>query len=80
MVAGISMARKGELAHLVWLGLILAIIGNVILISLDHNSSSWIYFVYLIPANFGQGMVYPALLFKFVSYYSKQGVCLDASI
>src|ERR1700758_902502 len=63
VVAGIIMSRWGRLSELVRAGCLLMMVGNGLIASLLYKDASWKYLVYLFPANFGQGMSYPAILF-----------------
>lgn len=75
------MSRWGRLSELVRIGCLLMLVGNGLVASLKYEDSSWKYLVYLFPANLGQGMSYPAILFTFLAAFdhdreyfpSKQG-------
>lgn len=80
LIAGIVMSRVGKLSWLVRMGCFLMMLGNGLVASLQFTESArWKYVLYLIPANLGQGMAYPGILFtflaafdhsrKFMSYY-----------
>jgi len=67
------MSRWGRLIPLVRTGAILMVAGNVLVTSLAFIDSSWKYFVYIFPANLGQGIVYPAILFTSLATFEHAG-------
>ena len=67
------MSRWGRLSELVRLGSLLMMVGNGLVATLKFNDLPWKYLFYLIPANFGQGMSYPAILFTFLSAFDHSG-------
>ncbi|KAK5458231.1 hypothetical protein LTS15_004311 [Exophiala xenobiotica] len=69
LLSGIIMSRWGRLSELVRVGCLLMMIGNGLVASLRYQDSSWKYLIYLVPANFGQGMSYPAILFTFLAAF-----------
>jgi MFS family permease len=69
LISGIIMSRYGRLSELVRAGCFLMMIGNCLVVSLQYTDSTWKYLVYLVPANLGQGMVYPAILFTFLAAF-----------
>lgn len=73
VIAGIVMSRWGKLALLVRIGAGLMFIGNLLVTFLHFNDSNWKYFAYIIPANLGQGIVYPGILFTFLSAFDHDG-------
>ncbi|KAJ5917201.1 hypothetical protein N7466_010755 [Penicillium verhagenii] len=73
VIAGVVMSRWGKLAHLVRIGAALMFIGNFLVTSLHFDDSNWKYFAYIIPANLGQGIVYPGILFTFLSAFDHDG-------
>lgn len=70
------MSRWGHLAHLVRAGAFLMFLGNTLVMLLRFNDASWKYIVYLIPANLGQGIVYPGILFTFLAAFDHAGAFL----
>jgi hypothetical protein len=48
-------------------------VGNGLVASLKYEDVSWKYLIYLVPANFGQGMSYPAILFTFLAAFDHSG-------
>lgn len=79
LVAGIIMSRWGKLASIVRVGAALMFVGNLLVMLLRFNDSAWKYFVHVIPANLGQGMVYPGILFTFLAAFDHTGkpACLS---
>jgi MFS family permease len=71
LIAGYIMSRWGMLSHLVRLGCLVMVLGNGLVALLDYHDSSWKYVVYLFPANLGQGIVYPSLLFTNIAAFEQ---------
>lgn len=67
------MSRWGKLAWLVRTGAGLMFIGNLLVTLLRFDDSQWKYFAYIIPANLGQGIVYPGILFTFLAAFDHSG-------
>lgn len=76
LVAGIIMSRWGKLIWLVRLGAVVMLLGNALVTSLRFEDSRWKYFVYIFPANLGQGVIYPAILFTTLASFDHAGRCL----
>ncbi|KAJ5817423.1 Major facilitator superfamily domain general substrate transporter [Penicillium robsamsonii] len=76
LVAGIIMSRWGRLTSIVRVGAALMFVGNLLVALLRFNDSEWKYFAYVIPANLGQGMVYPGILFTFLAAFDHAGKML----
>lgn len=55
-------------------------IGNLLVTLLRFQDSDWKYYAYIIPANLGQGIVYPGILFTFLSAFDHSGKYLALSI
>lgn len=68
------MSRWGKLAFLVRMGAGLMFIGNLLVMLLRFDDSSWKYFAFIIPANLGQGIVYPGILFTFLAAFDHSGM------
>ncbi|KAJ5273675.1 hypothetical protein N7478_008800 [Penicillium angulare] len=79
LIAGIVMSRWGKLAQLVRAGATLMFIGNFLVTFLGFDDSGWKYFAYIIPANLGQGIVYPGILFTFLSAFDHNDHAVSAS-
>lgn len=69
------MSRWGKLNILVQVGCLTMAIGNALVASLKYRDSSWKYLVYLFPANLGQGIVYPSILFTFLAAFDHSRKC-----
>lgn len=50
--------------------------GNLLVMSLRFHDSQWKYYAYIFPANLGQGIVYPGILFTFLSAFDHSGKLL----
>lgn len=74
LVAGVVMSRWGKLLTLVRTGALLMAIGNALVASLAFQDSPWKYFVYIFPANLGQGIVYPGILFTSLATFEHAGM------
>jgi Major Facilitator Superfamily len=74
VIAGIVMSRWGRLALIAQTGALLMFIGNLLLTLLRFNDAEWKYYVFVFPANLGQGMVYPAILFSFIAAFDHGGM------
>lgn len=72
------MSRYGRLIGMMRIGLLFMAVGNGLLTSLRFADSNWKYFAYLIPANFGQGIVYPSILFTSLASFEHEGVLKQA--
>ncbi|KAK4152021.1 major facilitator superfamily-domain-containing protein [Chaetomidium leptoderma] len=79
LVAGIVMSRWGKLVTLVRLGAIFMVVGNFLVTSLGFEDSAWKYYVYIFPANLGQGIVYPAILFTSLATFDHADHAVSAS-
>lgn len=73
LIAGIVMSRWGKLAQIVRAGAFLMFLGNLLVMLLSFRDAGWKYFVYVFPANLGQGMVYPGILFSFLAAFDHGG-------
>lgn len=69
------MSRWGKLIQLVRLGAFVMVIGNGLVSSLQFEDSSWKYFAFIFPANMGQGIIYPGLLFTTLASFDHAGKC-----
>lgn len=73
LVAGLIMSRWGHLAALVRTGAFLMTLGNLLVMMFQFQDAAWKYVVYLFPANLGQGMAYPGILFTSLSTFDHSG-------
>ncbi|EAA59153.1 hypothetical protein AN3888.2 [Aspergillus nidulans FGSC A4] len=73
LLSGIVMSHYGKLSYLMRAGAMLMFLGNLLVMILDFEDSAWKYFVYVIPANLGQGVVYPAILFTVLAAFGHEG-------
>lgn len=58
---------------LVRVGAFFMLLGNTLTANLAFSDSSWKYFVYIFPANFGQGIIYPSILFTSLASFEHAG-------
>ncbi|KAJ5818923.1 hypothetical protein N7474_004514 [Penicillium riverlandense] len=79
LISGIVMSRWGKLSHLVRTGAGLMFIGNLLVMLLRFHDAEWKYFAYMIPANLGQGIVYPGILFTFLAAFDHSDHAVSAS-
>lgn len=74
LIAGVVMSRWGKLIPLVRIGALLMAIGNALVASLAFVDSRWKYYAYIFPANLGQGIVYPGILFTSLATFEHAGM------
>ncbi|KAK0739469.1 major facilitator superfamily domain-containing protein [Apiosordaria backusii] len=79
LIAGIVMSRWGKLLTLVRVGAFLMVVGNALVTSLGFQDSSWKYYLYIFPANLGQGIVYPGILFTSLATFDHADHAVSAS-
>ncbi|KAK6864831.1 hypothetical protein PG995_001359 [Apiospora arundinis] len=79
LIAGIVMSRWGKLLTLVRVGAVLMALGNGLVASLRFEDSYWKYFVYIFPANLGQGIIFPAILFTSLASFEHSDHAVSAS-
>lgn len=78
LISGVVMSRFGRLIALVRAGSILMAFGNAIVATLGFHDPTWKYFVFIFPANLGQGLVYPGILFTSLAAFDHAGQSLPA--
>ncbi|KAG8404862.1 hypothetical protein J3459_016669 [Metarhizium acridum] len=74
VMAGVVMSRYGKLIAMMRIGSVLMAVGNALVFSLRFVDSGWKYFAYIFPANLGQGVVYPSILFTSLASFEHQGI------
>ncbi|KAM3516089.1 hypothetical protein MY11210_000371 [Beauveria gryllotalpidicola] len=79
LVAGLVMSRWGKLVPLVRVGAFFMLLGNTLTATLAFSDSSWKYFAYIFPANFGQGIIYPSILFTSLASFEHADHAVSAS-
>ncbi|KAI1458175.1 MFS general substrate transporter [Annulohypoxylon moriforme] len=79
LIAGVVMSRWGQLVTLVRAGAIFMAIGNSLVTSLNFVDANWKYFVYIFPANLGQGIIYPGILFTSLATFEHADHAVSAS-
>lgn len=75
LIAGFTMSRYGKLIPLVRLGVFFMTIGNALVTALQFKDSTWKYYLFIVPANLGQGITYPATLFTNIATFEHSGKC-----
>ncbi|KAL5324904.1 hypothetical protein ACEPPN_006023 [Leptodophora sp. 'Broadleaf-Isolate-01'] len=80
LIAGFVMSRWGMLSHLVRLGCFFMMLGNGLVASLKFHDESWKYLIYLFPANLGQGIVYPSILFTNIAAFAQADQAVSTSM
>ncbi len=73
LLAGVVMSRWGFLIPLVRAGAVFMTIGNALTATLGFSDPSWKYFVYIFPANLGQGIIFPSILFTSLATFEHAG-------
>ncbi|KAF3054149.1 hypothetical protein E8E11_011919 [Didymella keratinophila] len=79
IIAGVVMSRFGKLLPLVRVGAVLMAIGNGLVTSLGFYDSTWKYILFIFPANLGQGIIYPAMLFTTLASFDHSDHAVSAS-
>ncbi|ETS76368.1 hypothetical protein PFICI_11755 [Pestalotiopsis fici W106-1] len=79
VIAGVVMSRWGKLTALVRTGAVLMAVGNALVTSIQFEDSLWKYYVYIFPANLGQGIVYPGILFTSLATFEHADHAVCAS-
>ncbi|KAH8589728.1 major facilitator superfamily domain-containing protein [Bisporella sp. PMI_857] len=79
LIAGYIMSHFGQLSNLVRCGCFLMTLGNALVASLQYQDSSWKYVAYLFPANIGQGIVYPSILFTNIAAFEQAQQAVSTS-
>ncbi|KAI5923502.1 major facilitator superfamily domain-containing protein [Camillea tinctor] len=79
LIAGVVMSRWGKLITLVRIGAVLMAIGNALVTSLKFMDANWKYYVYIFPANLGQGIIYPGILFTSLATFEHADHAVSAS-
>ncbi|KAF2866133.1 major facilitator superfamily domain-containing protein [Massariosphaeria phaeospora] len=79
LIAGVVMSRWGKLITLVRIGALFMTLGNLLVTSLSFYDSSWKYLVFIFPANLGQGIIYPAILFTTLASFEHSDHAVSAS-
>lgn len=75
LITGYIMSRYGKLITLLRSGTLCMAIGNALVTALEFTDSTWKYYLFIFPANFGQGITYPATLFTNIATFEHSGEC-----
>ncbi|KAK3623692.1 hypothetical protein LTR56_021449 [Elasticomyces elasticus] len=73
IIAGLVISRYGKLIPLVRVGALLMAFGNALVTSLCFHDALYKYYVFIVPANLGQGIIYPAILFTNLATFEHSG-------
>ncbi|KAH3662562.1 hypothetical protein OGAPHI_005814 [Ogataea philodendri] len=80
LIAGYFMSRgKNVLFSLVTAGCALMLLGNTLALFIDTGVNKWLVGLCLVPANVGQGMIFPSSLFSFIYNFDKQKQAISTS-
>ncbi|KAH7235775.1 major facilitator superfamily-domain-containing protein [Fusarium tricinctum] len=79
LISGVVMSRWGKLLTLVRAGAFFMLLGNGLVTLLQFQDSKWKYFVYVFPANLGQGIIYPGILFTSLASFDHADHAVTAS-
>lgn len=79
LVAGIVMSKWGFLIPLVRAGAVFMTLGNALTATLGFSDPWWKYFVYIFPANLGQGIIFPGILFTSLATFEHADHAVSAS-
>jgi hypothetical protein len=74
LIAGWIMSRYGKLITLLRAGTLCMTLGNALVTSLGFSDAAWKYFLFIFPANLGQGITYPATLFTNIATFEHSGM------
>lgn len=78
LISGVVMSRWGKLFWLVRAGATLMAFGNLLVLTLGFNDAPWKYLVFTFPANLGQGIIYPGILFTSLAAFDHSGTSLSS--
>ena len=73
------MSRYGRLIALVRIGAVCMTLGNGLVTSFRFYDATWKYYTFIIPANLGQGIIYPAILFTNLATFEHSDHAVSAS-
>lgn len=71
LITGICMSKYNCLQILLYAGIALMTLGNFLFLFIEKDSPNWLIGLFLIPANLGQGITFPATLFTFIFAFPK---------
>ncbi|KAF9632734.1 Major facilitator superfamily transporter [Lasiodiplodia theobromae] len=79
LISGVVMSRWGKLFWLVRSGASLMAVGNLLVLTLGFHDQAWKYLVFTFPANLGQGIIYPGILFTSLAAFDHSDHAVTAS-
>lgn len=71
LITGICMSKYNCLQVLLYIGIFLMFLGNLLFIFIEKTTPNWLIGLFLVPANLGQGITFPTTLFTFIFAFSK---------
>ena len=74
IITGYVMSRYGKLITLLRSGTLCMALGNALVTSLQFTDQTWKYYLFIFPANFGQGITYPSTLFTNIATFEHSGM------
>ncbi|QPG73890.1 hypothetical protein FOA43_001205 [Brettanomyces nanus] len=80
LIAGYFMSKGANtLFKLVSCGALLMFLGNFLALKIDEGENPWVLGLYLVPANIGQGIIFPSSLFSFIYIFDKDKQAIATS-
>ncbi|KAK3724103.1 hypothetical protein LTR37_001225 [Vermiconidia calcicola] len=77
IIAGFIMSRYGKLTSQPRAGTLCMTVGNALVTSVQFYDPKWKYFLFIFPADLGQGITYPAMSFKNIATFEHLEVSLE---
>ncbi|KAK9382319.1 major facilitator superfamily domain-containing protein [Kockiozyma suomiensis] len=71
VLTGVIMSRWGHLATLMKVGTLIMLIGCRLVASFGPDSPKWNFIFYLMPTQFGNSLLIPAVLFSMLAHFSR---------
>ncbi|KAK9449703.1 major facilitator superfamily domain-containing protein [Limtongia smithiae] len=71
IIAGVIMSQWGHLAKLMKIGTLIMLIGCRLVATFGPDSPKWHYVAYLMPTQFGNALLMPAVLFSMLAHFSR---------
>jgi len=79
VLAGYIMSKWGYLGAMTRLGTLTMAFGCALAILFNENSPRWQLFVFLLPANLGQGLTFPSSLFTMIAAFEQKDQAIATS-
>ncbi|KAK9469664.1 major facilitator superfamily domain-containing protein [Lipomyces arxii] len=71
IIAGVIMSRWGHLAKLMKVGCLIMLFGCYLVTTFGPQTPVWHYVAYLMPTQFGNALLMPAVLFSMLAHFSR---------